>query len=102
MDADAKRVLDRMAQVAGEVSEPAHLRGDSEWVAQYRDQILQMRPLAGPPEPVFEQTQFHFEGPDGPLDLRVYRPGPGMLPARNCAVETLTATVIGGNPMPRH
>ena len=81
MDADAKRVLDQMAQATREVSQPAHLRGDAEWVAQYRDQILQMRPLAGPPEPVFEQTQFHFEGPDGPLDLRVYRPGPGVLPA---------------------
>ena len=75
---DAQSILDRLAAQQAMTVPPDHLRGTGEWVAQYRDGLLGMADFSGPPQPVFVVQTHRADGPDGPLDLRLYRPAPGI------------------------
>ena len=77
LDREAQAVVDRIA--ANDYGRPDHILGDDAWTALYRDKILRMIPLAGEPSQL-ECVRHQVEGDDGPLDLRVYRSAPGVLP----------------------
>ncbi len=77
IDPEAQSLLDRLA--VGKPPNPEQHLSDGAFAAHYRDQLLQMIPLAGQPAGA-TSTHHVFEGPDRPLDLRVYRDREGALP----------------------
>ena len=78
---DVQAVIDRLAEQRARTSPPIHAEGVNDWVAAYRDSLLGMTEFSGPPESVASIELHRADGIDGPLDLRVYRPAGGVLPA---------------------
>lgn len=78
---DVQAVINRLAAQRAQTSPPIHAEGVNDWVAAHRDSLLGMAEFSGPPEPVASIELHRADGIDGPLDLRVYRPAAGVLPA---------------------
>ena len=78
LDRDAQALLDKMATEAGAPS--VYPLNDQEWTGAIRDSVLRMAALSGEPGRA-DCVRYQIEGDDGPLDLRLYRGAPGVLPA---------------------
>lgn len=78
---DVSAVLDRLAEQRDQLSPPGRAEGINDWVIGYRDSLSLMATFSGAPEPVASIEMHRADGIDGPLDLRVYRPSAGVLPA---------------------
>lgn len=77
MDPQARALLDRIAAQMAQAPKPEHPPTEAERVAAVRRGYAATVALAGEPEPVARVEDRDIPGPNGPIALRIYRPGDG-------------------------